>query len=129
MIRAAAAWTSECEAFIALALASASLDDIKRQTECGAMLFELVADGGAVVGAFVLRVDREACRNVGVVVAAGGGVSGVDLTALIMPTIERMFYGCESIRIHTARPGLLKKLAPQGYKTAEIIFEKSLKNG
>lgn len=125
----AASWSNECEAFIAMALATASIDDIKRQTDNGAQLFEVVAESGAVVAAFVLRVDRQECRNVGVVVAAGGALQGVDLTALIMPNIERMFYGCDSIRIHTARVGLLKKLARQGYSTAEIILEKSLQNG
>lgn len=128
-IRAAAAWTPQTEAWIARALATATICDIKRQTENGAQLFEVLNESGGMVAAFVLRVDRLACRTVGVVVAAGGAAEGVDLTAVMMPNIERMFFGCDAIAVHTERPGLLRKLARQGYKTAEIILEKEVKNG
>lgn len=127
-IRAAAGWSAENEPLIRRALATASLEDIKAQVRDGAQLFEVMHDG-AVVAAFVLRVDRLACRTVGVVVAAGGGLAGVDLTALIMPYIERMFYGCDAIAVHTERPGLARKLSRQGFRTAEIILEKEVKNG
>jgi len=128
-IRQAAGWTEENAALIASALATATLADIQHQCENGAQLFEVVDAGEAVAAAFVLRVDRLACRNVGVVVAAGGALAGVDLTAEIMPYIERMFYGVDAVSIHTRRPGLLRKLSRQGYATAEIILEKEVKNG
>jgi hypothetical protein len=117
----AAEWTPKNEAYIKLALATASIDDIKRQD--GARLFE-VRDQGEPIAAFVLRVDREATRTVGVIVAAGGALSGVDLTAAILPQIEAMFYGCDTIRLHTERAGLVKKLGAQGFALAEIILEK-----
>lgn len=128
MVRAAS-WTPAHEALIASALATATIEDMRMQTENGAQLFEAIEEGGALVLAFILRVDRQIGRTVGVVVAAGGSLPGVDLTALVMPHIEKMFYGCDAIRIHTERAGLLKKLARQGYRTAEIIIEKELKNG
>ena len=128
IIRAADDWTPEAEQYIAAALSTASLDDIKRQVMYGARLFGVYRDG-AMVAAFVLRVDRQACRNVGVVVAAGGGAQGIDLTAQLLPHIETMFYGCETVRVHTERRGLVKKLAAQGYRTEEIILEKRLTHG
>lgn len=124
-------WTPVTEAFIAQAVISGGLEDIKRQTERGAKLFAVEADNdGTVVAAFVLRVDHFAGRTVGVVVAAGGAFPGVDLTASLMPHIEQnMFVGVDAIAVHTERTGLVKKLAGQGYSVAEIILEKEVKHG
>jgi hypothetical protein len=119
-------WTDCHRAFIATALATATLADIEFQTENGAQLFEVQDDAGQIVAAFVLRVDLLACRTVGVVVAAGGNLPGVDLTAAIMPYIERLFIGIDAITVHTARPGLVRKLAPQGFRPVEIILEKQV---
>lgn len=126
MIVRAGTWTPTTEAYIARALISGGLDDIKRQCENGAQLFQ-VEEGGAVVAAFVLRVDRYASRTVGVVVAAGGACDGVDLTESIMPHIERnMFVGVDAVAVHTERRGLVRKLDRQGYRVAEIILEKEV---
>ena len=128
-ITAASEWKPETRQMIASALITATLADIEEQLANGAQLFEVQDEEGRTWAAFVLRVDRLACRNVGVVVAAGGSLPGVDLTATIMPCIERMFYGVHAITVHTARPGLQRKLAPQGYKVSEIILEKEVKHG
>jgi len=125
----AAAWTERNRAYIVQALTTATLADIEDQTRNGAQLFEVQDDEGEAVAAFVLRCDRLACRNVGVVVAAGGSLPGVDLTAAIMPYIERMFVGVDAIAVHTARPGLQRKLAPQGFRIKEIILEKEVGHG
>jgi len=122
----AASWTDRNRALVSLGLATAALPDIEYQVRNGAQLFELHDDDGEVVAAFVLRVDRRECRNVGVVVAAGGSLPGIDLTAAIMPHIERMFVGCEAIAVHTERPGLVRKLNRQGYRTVEVILEKKV---
>jgi len=125
----AATWTPANEAMICRALATATLADIKFQVANGAALFEVVDESG-VVAAFVLRVDRLACRTVGVIVAAGGAAPGVDLTAAIVPHIEKnMFYGCDAISLHTERAGLVRKLERQGYRVAEIIMEKRVHHG
>jgi hypothetical protein len=130
MIVRAASWCPLTEAYIAQAVISGGLDDIKRQTANGAQLFAVEAENGAVVAAFVLRVDRYACRTVGVVVAAGGALPGIDLTASIMPHIERhMFVGVDAIAVHTERRGLVRKLEGQGYKVSEIILEKEVTHG
>lgn len=130
MIVRPGSWSPLTESFIASAVISGVLDDIKRQTENGAQLFELVNANGAVVGAFVLRVDTWACRRVGVLVAAGGAVPGVDLTQLLMPHIEQhMFKNVDVIAVHTARRGLVKKLEAQGFGVVEIILEKEVNHG
>ena len=123
----AATWTEQNEAMIRRALATATLDDIKFQVANGAQLFEVEDGAGGVLAAFVLRVDRLACRTVGVIVAAGGAAPGVDLTASIVPHIEKnMFVGVDAVSVHTERAGLVKKLSRQGYRVAEIILEKEV---
>lgn len=129
LVARAAPWCHITEMYIARALVTATIADMKRQTEAGAQLFALDDEEGAVVGAFLLRVDREAARNVGVVVAAAGGVDEVDLVATMIPMIEKMFYGCDAIRVHTERAGLVRKLGKQGFGVSEIILEKRLGNG
>jgi hypothetical protein len=127
MLVRAASWTEQNEAMIRRALATATLDDIKFQVEHGAQLFEVEDDAGQAVAAFVLRVDRLACRTVGVIVAAGGAAPGVDLTASVVPHIEQnMFVGVDAVSVHTERAGLVKKLSRQGYRVAEIILEKEV---
>ena len=124
-----AKWTAETEDFISLALTDATLDDIKHQCENGAQLFAVLDEDAETLAAFVLRVDRQACKNVGVVVAAGGAMGGVDLTATMLPFIETMFVGCDSMRIHTARPGLARKLGRMGFSVVELVLQKEIKNG
>lgn len=87
--------------------------------------------GEKIVVAFVLRVDTEAARTVGVVVVAGSKFADMDLTGLFMPWIEKMFSenGCDQVRIHTGRPGMAKKLYRMGYETTELILTKEIKNG
>lgn len=119
-------WCEETRALIAQALIDCDVADIEEQTDCcAAQLFKLV-QGGEMVAAFVLRIDRIGGRDEGVVVAAAGRVAGVDLTAVMMPFIEGMFHGCKSVRVHTARTGLGKKLVAMGYRVSEIIFRKEI---
>lgn len=121
----AANWNPVTERFIESALSTASLDDIKAQVSSGAQLFKVVNGYVETVAAFVLRVDHMAHESQGVVVAAGGRAD-VDLTAHVLPVIERMFKGCARMRIHTERVGLVKKLARQGYSGAEFVLIKDL---
>lgn len=122
-------WTPEVEAMITSALTTATLDDVKAQVEQGAALFVVQDDDAETVCAFVLRIDRFATYDEGVVVAAGGNAPGVDLTAVVMPWIEKRFTGCKSLRIHTERVGLVKKLVRQGYTGVEYVVKKELNNG
>ena len=97
------------------------LDEYRR----GARLFEVVHLGRAVAY-YLLRVDHVFDGPEGVIMAAAGGLQGVDLTASVLPAIEKQFVGCVAVRIHTARAGLAKKLAAQGYGAGEIVLRKKL---
>lgn len=126
----AARWTAETEHLIAKALTDATVEDIKRQTESGnAKLFSVCDEDAEIVAAFVLRVDAQVNKNVGVVVAAGSEEKDLDMTAAMMPYIETMFTGCQSLRVHTARPGLVKKLCRLNWKVAGIELTKELNHG
>jgi len=119
-------WNPQTERLITLALSgNSTLSDIKAQVTGGAKLFKVWNVYMETVAAFVLRVDRVGNGYQGVIVAAGGR-AGCDLTATLLPAIEKMFIGCQSVRIHTERVGLVKKLARQGYSGAEIVLFKEL---
>ncbi|WP_293762599.1 hypothetical protein [uncultured Aquitalea sp.] len=89
----------------------------------GAALFA-VEQGGRDVAAFVLRWEGPEC----VVVAAGGSLPGVSLLDVILPHIEKNSQA-EFVRIHSARPGMARKLAQHGYGVAEIVYRKGVNNG
>lgn len=119
-------WSEEAGRVLADAVPFAGAGDLERQVkEEGAELFEVIAEGGRV-GFYMLRVDRSAQGCEGVLVAGAGALHGVDLTAVLIPHIEQQFRGCHAMRVHTARPGLAKKLARQGYGSGEIVLRKKL---
>lgn len=108
-----------------MALSTATLADIKAQTDAGAGLYVVQDEDAETLAAFVLRIDDFAEHSEGVIVAAGGAAD-VDLTSTILPVIETLFSGVKFIRMHTARPGLAKKAAAQGYQVREIILSKAV---
>lgn len=99
-----------------------ALDQVAGQVQEGRAQLFAVDDGGGIIGAFVLRVDG----GEGVLVAAAGKLDGADLLPLLLPQIEGRFIGCHAIRIHTARPGLVKLLGALGYSGQEIVMRKNL---
>lgn len=119
------AWGPEAERLLPLALQYATINELREQVENGASLF-YVKQAGAVVAAFVLRVDHTAEGSEGVIVAAAGHLKGGDLMASCMPAIESLFTGCRSIRFHTAKPAVARKMAMLGYRAAEIVCTKIL---
>lgn len=100
---------------------------MRDQVRRGANVVEVWA-GGEMVGAFILRLDSTVDGVDGVIVAAGGNLPGADLTALLLPYIERMFIGVRRVRIHTMRPGMARKLEGAGYKLAELVFVKDIQD-
>lgn len=119
-------WTEEAARVLAPSIPFGSAEDLREQVAAGACLFQ-VERAGDLVGFYVLRIDQSASGAEGVLVAAAAR-DETDLTASLLPHIERQFIGCKTIRIHTARPGLARKLATRGgYGAAEIIMRKSLK--
>lgn len=120
-----APWSQEAAAALRHALPFADVSELEDQVEAGAVLFA-VEYGGAVVAWYVLRVEVSPETTEGVIVAAAGDLPGVDLCASVIPYIEKQFYGCRSLRFHTARPGLVKKMARLGYTAGEIVMRKTL---
>lgn len=121
-------WNEETAQLVALAVQHASLADIERQVTGGrAKLFIVSSEAGAMLGAFVLRVDELARGSEGVIVAAAGSGRDIDLTASVLPVVEKMFINCVSVRLHTARTGLARKLMRHyGYVTREVVLVKDI---
>ncbi len=123
----AAEWSEEAAHMLAPSVPFGSVEDLAGQVQSGAAVLFKVERGGAVVAFYILRIDQLPSGNEGVLVAAGGR-DDFDLTANMLPHIERQFSGCRWIRIHTARPGLVRKLTTKhGYGAAEMVMRKVLK--
>jgi len=62
------------------------------------------------------------------ILAAGGRLPGVDLFSATLPGIEALAReaGAGAVRIHTARPGMVKRLGGFGYDLSEVICRKVL---
>lgn len=118
-------WCDEAAAMLAQAITCGSVESLRVQLEAGATLFRVESDGGETLAYYLLRVDRMPDGDEGVLVAAAGRAD-FDLTATLLPHIERQFVGCATIRVHTSRRGVARKLAWQGYRDGEIVLRKAL---
>lgn len=128
IVISAAEWSADTEAWLVFSLQDATLTDLHYQVQNGAKLFH-VFSGGRHVGAFILRIDSSDELIEGVVVAAAARLPGHDLTLGLLPHIEKMFQGVDRVRIHTARPGMAKKLEKIGYEAKELVLAKVVGNG
>lgn len=83
-----------------------------------------VSQDGARIGSFVLRDEGAEA----VIVAGAGRARGVDLTRAVLPVIERECAraGYEAVRFHTARAGLVAKVAALGWDYQETVMRKGL---
>lgn len=122
---AAGQWGEDVEPWLAQALATATLQDLRNQVKAGAALFR-VLHKGETVGAFLLRIDQTEQGPQGVIVAAAAELAGVDMIASVMPVIESKFQGVGSIRYHTQKPALVRKMARLGYMAQEVICVKAV---
>lgn len=114
-------WSEWADAQLARACVHATPGELKKQWQDGAKLYYVMA-GEMCVGAYLLRRDG----SEGVVIAAAGNGGGIDLLETILPVIEAQFSDCASIRIHTSRPGIIKKLTGAGYEAKEMVLAKVL---
>lgn len=101
----------------------AALENMVKSGE--ALLFGVFADC-YMVAAYVLRVDHKPNGDEGVIVAAAGKLKGFSLVTSLLSHVEQQFKGCASVRVHTARPGIVKQLRQAGYMPTEIILSKGL---
>lgn len=119
-----AEWSAGIAPLIAGAVTPETLPGIRAQVAGGRAELFAVRMGGRLVGAYVLRVDDAGGSLEGVIVAAAG-LSGFDWFGAVLPAIERQFVGVDAYRIHTARPGLVKKLAGAGWVPQEFVMRKA----
>lgn len=95
----------------------------------GGELYAVMA-GGQMVGAYVLRHEPRETGSEGVIVAAGGNLPGYSLIRSILPTVEaQQMHGCDTIRIHTARPAVAREMQRAGYVVRELVLAKGLTHG
>lgn len=91
----------------------------------GADLFEVVV-AGATVARYALKALQRANGREVFVVAAAGGVPGVDLVASVLPYIEHQCADADRITVNTRRRGLVKKLAREGWTIDSYVLRKKL---
>lgn len=101
-----------------------SVDELLANAE----LFEVVDGAGRVVLRYALRVDRRANGAEGFIVGAVGALRGGDLTASLLPVVERQFSGVRSIATATRRLGLVRKLQKRGYTIEAYLLRKRLEH-
>ena len=99
-----------------------SMDEAMR----GAQLFEVVV-AGVVVARYALRQDHYENGSEIVIVAAAGGLPGVDLVASLVPTIERQGAIADRMTMRTRRPGLVRKMKKQGWVLDAYCMGKTIK--
>lgn len=92
----------------------------------GSHAYRVVKDGEEI-GAYCLRGQTLPHGVVAWLVAGQGRAPGIDLTRDLLPEIERQAQDADFLAIQTTRPGLVKKLAAQGYAVGGIIMVKKTK--
>lgn len=96
-----------------------SVEDVKRLLDDGSGFLWLVADGDAVIGAWVTRICIGAQRYAEISDLAGSRFDEWMLQGDAHLTRWARDMGCESIRFY-GRSGWAKKLAKIGYKVKRI---------
>lgn len=129
-------WNGDVERLLSLAFVHNSdpyfgLDDLEDGAVRGAIQLVEVRDGLDPVAAIALRLDRSAKGNEMVILAAGGRLAGVNLTATVMPSLEAIAMACgaQSLRVHSSRGGMARHLRSLGFFEAERVYRKGLGDG
>lgn len=119
-------WTDEAQEALSIESFNCSVLDIKRQVvDDKAALFK-ISQNDETLGFYVLRVDKLEAGFEGVVIAMACKNSEFDMIQTLEPVIRGQFINCNSIRLHTARGGLVKKLTKLGYMPQEFVMKKFL---
>ncbi|MBB5190702.1 hypothetical protein HNQ50_001424 [Silvimonas terrae] len=72
------------------------------------------------VACYLLTVERYGSKREAVIVAAAS--VGQGLTTPVLEHIKAQCVGCDSIRAHTWRPGMVKRLKEAGFMPAETVL-------
>jgi len=123
------AWIPAAANFLGAAMEAdplAGVEQLRRICTSGDAQLYIIKSGDYMVGAFVLRIEQKPGGAEGVIVAAGGNLSGVNLMRATLGSIEQLFKGCVSIRAHISRRGLMRQFARAGYAPREIVASKAV---
>lgn len=99
------------------------VENLRRQHSAGEIELVHVYEDGRKAGFLAYARDgRE------FVIVSCFSRTGDDFCAQALPQIEALALaaGCDSIRFHTMRPGLVKKAQTLGFRVSEIILRKAL---
>ncbi|MBZ0105531.1 MAG: hypothetical protein K8H84_07850 [Sulfuricella denitrificans] len=103
----------------------AGIEAIKADVDRGdSQLFVCFLDG-APVSAYVLRVEQKTHGLEGVIVLAAGRLPGENLISGVLPFVLEQLSFCQAVRVHTNRPGLVKRLTQEfGFHVGETVLRK-----
>jgi hypothetical protein len=102
---------------------SGGLEDMQ-STLATARLFDVKVDGQVIARYALEQVNR--ARGVEVfIVAAAGGLPGVDLVDSLVPYIARQCATADRLTINTRRRGLVKKLLRQGWTLDSYVMRRA----
>lgn len=123
-----ARWNAAAAAALAGSILRApcfGIDDYRRAVRGGACLYRVaMLATGQVIGWVILRIERAANGAEGVILAASASLAGVSLVRQVLPAVESLFSNVKAIRVETARPGLVRELARQGYEASHMVMRK-----
>lgn len=119
-------WNDDAQIMLDIPSRNCGVDDIKRQVVNDLASLFKISLNDEIIGYYVLRVDTLAHGNEGVIIAFACNHQKFDMTALIEPVIAKQFKNCISMRMHTARAGLVKKLNELGWQPQEFVMRKAL---
>ena len=119
-------WSDEAQEALSIESFNCSVLDIRRQViDDRAALFKITRND-ETLGFYVLRVDKLEAGYEGVIFALACKNSEFDMVETLEPIMRSQFINCQSIRLHTARGGLVKKLTKLGYMPQEFVMKKFL---
>lgn len=106
---------------------SGSTDYILDGLESGEFSKLDVFEDGKKVGLVVYQIEEDKNGKELLIIAAAG--TGTDLSRNIIPLLEvfALSRECTSLRLHTMRTGLVKKLSELDWFVSEIVLRKELK--
>jgi hypothetical protein len=114
------------EHLAALVEDDAPLEFWRRKVELGELSVIAVYHDGARVGSVLWRLDEHGGKRCLVIHGAAAFHPEVDFTATVLPQLERYAasIGCELVRLHTRRRGLIARTQAMGYGAAEYVLLK-----
>lgn len=103
-------------------------EELAAKVSRGAAHLAHVETDAGLAGIIVYSVARVGSERELLIIAAFGGQDRRDLTAEVLPEIEKLAVRmeCKTVRFHTMRPGLIEKTTAQGFRISEVILRKTV---